>query len=97
VSENLVMRAIHGLASPVQVEAVQVIHLSAAGFGTVEIASHLGITWRRVNTLKDEGADSLISAYLAAGYSSGETIRTLGVPTSTVLAVAGRNSGDGAL
>lgn len=66
-------------------DAVRVISLSAMGYGTMEIARQMGITWRKVEQLRDAAGDAVIEEMSVAGFGEGETIRTLGVPTARVV------------
>lgn len=76
-------------------EALQIAFLSAAGYGPVAIGSQLGMTWRRVNDLRDELADGVVQTFAANGYTEAETIRTLGIPTAAVHERNFRWSGNG--
>ena len=80
---DLVSLAIARMASPIQEQAQQVLHLSAAGFGTTEIGSQLAMTRGQVSETQRLVGDSLFRVLVEEeGYSPAEAIRTLRVPSA---------------
>jgi hypothetical protein len=49
------------------------------GFGEMEIARRLGITWKALDTLRRELQGALVKALAADGYSDSEVARYLGI------------------
>lgn len=86
MAESLVAQAVARLPSPIQGNAQEILHLSAAGWGTVEIGSRIGMTWREVNEAKRLVGDQLVRVLVEDnGYSMVEAIRLLRVPSHLVL------------
>jgi alkylhydroperoxidase family enzyme len=67
-----------------QAVAGEVAIRTAAGYGTIEIGSTLGLTWVSVNRIRHETANAVVAELRASGYTETETIRLLGVPTAQV-------------
>lgn len=90
------MAAIGRMPSQTRAAAAEIAYLSAAGWGTVEIGSRIGRSWREVNAVRDRIGDAVVGELIAEGYSKVDAIRALRVPSARVLAAAERNgSGDG--
>jgi Mn-dependent DtxR family transcriptional regulator len=83
---DLVALAMNYVPTARREDAAEVSYLTAAGWKTTEIAKRLGISWREVNTLRDEAGDGVIEYLRDEGYTDVELIRTLGIPTARLAA-----------
>lgn len=85
VADDLVAQAIRRLPPATREQAQEVVHLSAAGWGAVEIGSRIGMSGRAVNEIKRVVGDSVVNVLVEQeGYTRLEAIRLLRVPTHIV-------------
>jgi hypothetical protein len=86
MAENLIALAISRMPPPVQEQAAEILRLSAEGYGTVEIGSQIGLTWRKVNETTRLVGDSLVRVLVEEeGYTEIEAIRLLRVPSYAIV------------